>query len=135
MFCVGLNRRTIAWTGPQDLDELRALFKQKFGRTCLLTGDCLLCGSEEEVIAHYQKLALFQGHHASQDTLKSMKGTELLHLILTPGKLEIFDEYKSVEKDRRGAGGTFMADLQQHHCRGVSSGLQWPCQLTHGIVV
>lgn len=63
MFCVGLSRATLAWTGPENLDEFRRVFRERFGRVCQLTG----------VLSQYQELARVHGHFITTEALKSCR--------------------------------------------------------------
>ena len=45
----GLNRRTMVWTGPQDLAAIQAAFESLFKRTYELFWRCFLGAEEEEV--------------------------------------------------------------------------------------
>ena len=45
----GLNRRTMVWTGQQDLAAIQAEFESLFNRTCELSGDVFFLAEQEEV--------------------------------------------------------------------------------------
>lgn len=132
IFCVGINKATMAWVGPEDVEEA---FEARFYRSCQLSGDVFLCGGEEDTFNMYSEMARKQGNFVSPAVLKDLPKDELLQTILAPGQLRIVGEYEDLKQDRCGLDGSFLADIDHHPDTAATCGPYWPCQLTHGTVM
>ena len=95
----GLNRCTMAWLGPTDLDGVRAHFGSFFQKQLASDGDVWLVASAAEVQSEKQRLAKLRGFHIADDALgefDALDAEAMLSKLLPPGQVQ---RYQAHEKN------------------------------------
>ncbi|CAE7244378.1 unnamed protein product [Symbiodinium sp. CCMP2592] len=129
LFTVGLNKRTMAWLGP-DQDDVAADFLRFYGVDLKLTADVFLVATDDEVAEAKSTMAARRGFSGSSN--QQLK----LHEIYAPGHLLRYQDYDKYfaecVKSGQISGKSFFADLDQNLGRGASTpGEVLPSCLTH----
>ena len=129
LFTVGLNKRTMAWLGP-DQDDVAADFLRFYGVDLNLTADVFLVATDNEVEEAKSMMAARRGFGGSSN--QQMK----LHEVYAPGHLIRYQDYEKYRaqcvESGQISGKSFFADLDQNLGRGASTpGEVLPSCLTH----
>ena len=129
LFTVGLNKRTMAWLGP-DQDDVAADFLRFYGVDLNLTADVFLVATDNEVEEAKSMMAARRGFSGSSN--QQMK----LHEVYAPGHLIRYQDYEKYRaqcvESGQISGKSFFADLDQNLGRGASTpGEVLPSCLTH----
>ena len=130
-FGCGLNRATLAWTGPPQA-QIQKNFDSFFAAAVEVSADCFLVASPEEVLQEQRRLASNRGITLPPQALGSSVKREHLY---APGQLLRWKDYEKLRSEAPGSPQSWFADLEQSPQAGASTpGVVMPCMLTHGTI-
>lgn len=133
---VGLNRETVAFSGPEEISSLQAHFESFFHKGINMIGKDLLRAPAEMREAEYIQLAKTQKFQATAEHLRETPKDELLRMLFPPGAVARFDAWMRHLDALDTTQMDMMFDLDHHaSSKGSTAGPDWPVSLRHGSVM
>ena len=80
----GINRRLLAWVGPEDYE---ADFAARFYKGMALQGDVFLQASDDDRFDEYTELARGRKYQVDANKLRTMDVDKVFLMMLSPGMM------------------------------------------------
>jgi hypothetical protein len=133
---VGLNRKTVAFSGPEDAASLQAHFESFFHKGISMDGKDLLRAPAEMREAECIQLARTQKFQLTAEHLRETPKDELLRMLFPPGAVARLDAWMRHLSALDTTQMDPMFDLDHHATsKGSTAGPDWPVSLRHGSVM